>query len=180
MALDSEPNPPILPPEALRIRFHSVGGYGTVATGKLLTDLLSSLLGMHSKSAPKYGSEKSGAATNYYITLSPEPVLVTNAELEDVEVVVAPDHQVFSHTNPLKGLVRRRHVADAVRPGAARRLARAARATPGGRSASASIRFLVLDAFAIARSHAPNPELETRMMGIAFIGAILGHVRRPR
>src|SRR5450759_3613008 len=54
MALETGPNPRVLPPEALRIRFHSVGGYGTVATGKLLTDLLSSLLGMHSKSSPKY------------------------------------------------------------------------------------------------------------------------------
>ncbi len=176
MALDSEPNPPILPPEALRIRFHSVGGYGTVATGKLLTDLLSSLLGMHSKSAPKYGSEKSGAATNYYITLSPEPVLVTNAELEDVEVVVAPDHQVFSHTNPLKGLVRRGTLlmqSDQAPLDVWRQLPSHARRTIRERE----IRFLVLDAFAIARSHAPNPELETRMMGIAFIGAILGHVR---
>ncbi len=60
---------------------------------------------MHSKSAPKYGSEKSGAPTNYYITLSPEPVLITNAELEDVEVVISPDHRAFIHTNPLKGLV---------------------------------------------------------------------------
>ncbi|MDR0436417.1 MAG: 2-oxoacid:acceptor oxidoreductase family protein, partial [Propionibacteriaceae bacterium] len=105
MALETEPNPQVLPPEGMRIRFHSVGGYGTIATGKLLTDILAGALGLHSKSAPKYGSEKSGAATNYYITLSPEPVLVTNAELEDVEIVVAPDHMVFAHTNPLKGLV---------------------------------------------------------------------------
>ncbi|MEA5116133.1 MAG: hypothetical protein VB036_00790, partial [Propionicimonas sp.] len=72
MALPTEPNPAVLPAEALRIRFHSVGGYGTVATGKLLTDILASMLEMHSKSAPKYGSEKSGAPTNFYITLSPE------------------------------------------------------------------------------------------------------------
>ena len=64
------------------------------------------MLGLHSKSAPKYGSEKSGAPTNYYITLSPEPVKITNAELEDVEIVVSPDHKVFSHTNPLRGLAR--------------------------------------------------------------------------
>ena len=84
--------------------FHSVGGYGTIATGKLLTDILAGVLGLHSKSAPKYGSEKSGAPTNYYITLSPEPIKITNAELEDVEIVVSPDHKVFSHTNPLRGL----------------------------------------------------------------------------
>ncbi|MFZ0529518.1 MAG: 2-oxoacid:acceptor oxidoreductase family protein, partial [Propionicimonas sp.] len=175
MALATGPNPKVLPEGALRIRFHSVGGYGTVATGKLLTDLLASMLGMHSKSAPKYGSEKSGAATNYYITLSPEPVLVTNAELEDVEVVVAPDHQVFSHTNPLKGLVNGGTlIMQSAKPPLEvwRELPAFARRVVRERG----IRFLVVDAFAIARSHAPNPELETRMMGIAFIGAILGHV----
>lgn len=175
MALATEPNPQVLPPGGLRIRFHSVGGYGTVATGKLLTDLLSSLMGMHSKSAPKYGSEKSGAATNYYITLSPEPVLITNAELEDVEVVVAPDHQVFSHTNPLKGLVDGGTLimqSDKAPIDVWRELPAFARRTIRERN----IRFLVLDAFAVARAHAPNAELETRMMGIAFIGAIIGHV----
>ncbi|MDQ7991846.1 MAG: 2-oxoacid:acceptor oxidoreductase family protein, partial [Propionicimonas sp.] len=177
MALATQPNPAVLPPEALRIRFHSVGGYGTVATGKLLTDILASMLGMNSKSAPKYGSEKSGAPTNYYITLSPEPVLVTNAELEDVEVVVCPDHQVFAHSNPLKGLVAGGTLIMqsnlppaqvwAGLPAFARRTIR-----------DRGIRFFVLDAFAVARAHAPNPELETRMMGMAFIGAIMGHVDR--
>ena len=85
------------------MRFHSVGGYGTIASGKLLTDILAGVLDMHSKSAPKYGSEKSGAPTNFYITLSPEPIKITNAELEDVEVVISPDHRAFSHTNPLRG-----------------------------------------------------------------------------
>ena len=100
MALETEPNPELLPKSAIRIRFHSVGGYGTIATGKLLTDILAGALDLHSKAAPKYGSEKSGAPTNYYITLSPETVLITNADLEDVELVVSPDHKVFSHSNP--------------------------------------------------------------------------------
>jgi pyruvate-ferredoxin/flavodoxin oxidoreductase len=177
MALETEPNPAVLPPTALRIRFHSVGGYGTIATGKLLTDILAGVLGMHSKSAPKYGSEKSGAATNYYITLSPEPVLLTNAELEDVEVVVSPDHKAFVHTNPLKGLV----------PGGTFILQsdlppedvwRALPAYARKAIRERGIRFLVVDAFAVAKQHAPTPELETRMMGIAFIGAVAGHVDR--
>ncbi|HET9694228.1 MAG TPA: 2-oxoacid:acceptor oxidoreductase family protein, partial [Steroidobacteraceae bacterium] len=94
MALETEENPALLPPEAFRVRFHSIGGYGTIATGKLITDILAGVLGLHSKAAPKYGSEKSGAPTNYYITLSPEPVKITNAELEDVEIVISPDHRV--------------------------------------------------------------------------------------
>ncbi|MFT3847928.1 MAG: 2-oxoacid:acceptor oxidoreductase family protein [Propionivibrio sp.] len=104
MALETGDNPRLLPDSAFRVRFHSVGGYGTIASGKLLTDILAGVLDMHSKSAPKYGSEKSGAPTNYYITLSPEPIKITNAELEDVEVVISPDHRSFIHTNPLKGI----------------------------------------------------------------------------
>jgi len=177
MALETEPNPPVLPETAMRIRFHSVGGYGTIATGKLLTDILAGVLGMHSKSAPKYGSEKSGAATNYYITLSPEPVLLTNAELEDVEVVISPDHKAFIHTNPLKGLAAGGTFilqSDLAPEDVWRSLPAYARRTIREKG----IRFLVVDAFAVAKKHAPTPELETRMMGIAFIGAVAAHVDR--
>ncbi|MCL2523772.1 MAG: 2-oxoacid:acceptor oxidoreductase family protein [Betaproteobacteria bacterium] len=178
MTLATGDNPPgLLPAAALRIRFHSVGGYGTVATGKLLTDMLASMLKMHSKSAPKYGSEKSGAATNFYITLSPEPVLFTNNALEDVEVVISPDHKVFEHDRPLRGLV----------PGGTfimqtdqSPLAAWKALPPYARQEirDKNIHFFVIDAFAVAKANAPDPSLETRMMGIAFIGAIIGHVDR--
>ncbi|TCL03383.1 2-oxoacid:acceptor oxidoreductase family protein [Sodalis ligni] len=177
MALNTGPNPNLLPEGAFRIRFHSVGGYGTIATGKLLTDILAGALDMHSKSAPKYGSEKSGAPTNYYITLSPEPVKITNAELEDVEIVISPDHKVFSHTNPLRGLtsggtfIMQSNLAPEE---VWRELPASARKTLRDKA----IRFLIIDAFAVAKKHAPTPELETRMMGIAFIGAVVGHVER--
>ena len=177
MALETEGNPHLLPEGAFRVRFHSVGGYGTIATGKLLTDILAGALSLHSKSAPKYGSEKSGAPTNYYITISPETVKITNAELEDVEIVVSPDHKVFSHTNPLRGLAAggtfilqsSQGPLETWRdlPAHARRTIREKR-----------IRFFVVDAFAVARKHAPTSELEVRMMGIAFIGAVCGHVDR--
>jgi pyruvate-ferredoxin/flavodoxin oxidoreductase len=177
MALETGPNPVLLPHDGLRIRFHSVGGYGTIATGKLLTDILAGVLGMHSKSAPKYGSEKSGAPTNYYITLSPEPILVTNAELEDVEVVISPDHKAFIHTNPLKGLADGGTfmLQTSLSPEEVwRDLPRNARRTIREKR----IRFFTIDAFAVAKRHAPTPDLETRMMGIAFIGAVAAYVDR--
>jgi pyruvate-ferredoxin/flavodoxin oxidoreductase len=177
MSLEVGANPRLLPDGAFRIRFHSVGGYGTIATGKLLTDILAGVLGMHSKSAPKYGSEKSGAPTNYYITLSPEPIKITNADLEDVEIVISPDHRVFAHANPLRGLASGGTfiMQSALAPEELwRELPAEARATIEERQ----IRFFVVDAFAVAKKHAPRPELETRMMGIAFIGAVAGHVDR--
>jgi pyruvate-ferredoxin/flavodoxin oxidoreductase len=177
MALQTEANPHLLPDAAFRVRFHSVGGYGTIATGKLLTDILAGVLGLHSKSSPKYGSEKSGAPTSFYITLSPEPVKITNAELEEVEIVASPDHKVFSHTNPLAGLahggtfILQSHHAplDVWKelPAQARRTIR-----------EKKIHFYIVDGFGVARKHAPTPDLEVRMMGIAFIGAICGHVDR--
>ncbi|WP_245587166.1 2-oxoacid:acceptor oxidoreductase family protein [Aliagarivorans marinus] len=177
MALETGDNPNLLPDDAMRVRFHSVGGYGTIATGKLLTDILSGALGLHSKSMPKYGSEKSGAPTNFFITLSPEPIKLTNAELLDVEVVLSPDHKVFMHTNPLAGLrdngtfiLQTHHTPEQVwqeLPAAARETIR-----------SKNIDFFIVDAFKVAKQHAPSPDLEIRMMGIAFIGALCGHARQ--
>ncbi|MEJ2123576.1 MAG: 2-oxoacid:acceptor oxidoreductase family protein [Alphaproteobacteria bacterium] len=177
MALETEANPVLLPDSAFRVRFHSVGGYGTIATGKLLTDILAGVLDLKSKAAPKYGSEKSGAPTNYYITLSPEPVKITNAELEDVEIVLSPDHKVFSHTNPLKGLAEGGTfiLQSSLPPQEAwRELPSSARKTIREKK----LKFCIIDAFAVAKRHAPTSDLETRMMGIAFIGAVCGHVDR--
>ena len=175
MALETEANPRLLPDSAFRVRFHSVGGYGTIASGKLLTDILAGVLNMNSKSAPKYGSEKSGAPTNFYITLSPEPIKITNAELEDVEVVISPDHRVFCHANPLRGLaeggtfiLQSSDTPEEVWAG----LPPQARKTIREKK----INFFIIDAFAVAKRNAPTPELATRMMGIAFIGAVAGHV----
>ncbi len=174
MALETGENPNLLPESALRVRFHSVGGYGTIATGKLLTDILSGALDLHSKSMPKYGSEKSGAPTNFFITLSPEPIKITNAELQQVEAVLSPDHKVFMHTNPLSGLskngtfiLQTHHDAEQVWqeiPASARRYIR-----------DNNINFYIVDAFKVAREQAPTADLEIRMMGIAFIGALCGH-----
>lgn len=177
MALETGDNPRLLPDSAFRVRFHSVGGYGTIASGKLLTDILAGVLEMHSKSAPKYGSEKSGAPTNFYITLSPEQIKITNAELEDVEVVISPDHRAFSHTNPLRGLVEGGTFimqSNATPEEVWQELPPQARKTIREKK----INFFIIDAFAVAKRNAPTPELATRMMGIAFIGAVAGHVKQ--
>ncbi|MEI7611712.1 MAG: 2-oxoacid:acceptor oxidoreductase family protein [Betaproteobacteria bacterium] len=177
MALETGDNPRLLPDSAFRVRFHSVGGYGTIASGKLLTDILAGVLEMHSKSAPKYGSEKSGAPTNFYITLSPEPIKITNADLEDVEVVISPDHRAFNHTNPLRGLAAG---GTFIMQSSATPEEVWAELPPQARKTirEKKINFLIIDAFAVAKRHAPTPELATRMMGIAFIGAVAGHVKQ--
>lgn len=88
----------------MQIRFRSVGEYDTVATGKLLADILVKVLGLYSKATPKYGLERSGTPTSCYITLGPEPIKITNADLEDIEIMVSPNHMVSAHDSPSRDL----------------------------------------------------------------------------
>jgi pyruvate-ferredoxin/flavodoxin oxidoreductase len=61
------------------------------------------LLGYDIKANPKYGSEKKGQPTTYYLAAAPEPIRI-NCEYFFVDVVLSPDPNVFKHTNALAGL----------------------------------------------------------------------------
>ena len=85
------------------MRGHSVGGYGSVTTNKIIATIVADLFDMYVQAYPKYGSEKKGLPTTYYLTVSPEPVKTHN-ELEFVEFVPLNDVNSFNLANPLKGL----------------------------------------------------------------------------
>jgi pyruvate-ferredoxin/flavodoxin oxidoreductase len=55
------------------VRLHSVGGWGAVTTGKNLAMTLYDLLGFDIRANPKYGSEKKGQPTTYFLSAAPEP-----------------------------------------------------------------------------------------------------------
>ena len=92
-----------MPANSITVRFHSVGGWGAITTGKNLAMTLFDLLGYHIKANPKYGSEKKGQPTTYYLSAAPEPIRI-NCEYIYVDVVLSPDPNVFHHTNALAGL----------------------------------------------------------------------------
>jgi Pyruvate/2-oxoacid:ferredoxin oxidoreductase gamma subunit len=96
-------NPNLLPKGAITVRMHSVGGWGAITTGKNLAMTLFELLGWDIKANPKYGSEKKGQPTTYYLSAAPEPIRI-NCEYVYVDVVLSPDPNVFGHSNPLSGL----------------------------------------------------------------------------
>ena len=60
-------NPNLMPKNSITVRMHSVGGWGAITTGKNLAMTLFDLLGYHIKANPKYGSEKKGQPTTYYL-----------------------------------------------------------------------------------------------------------------
>jgi pyruvate-ferredoxin/flavodoxin oxidoreductase len=74
-----------------------VGGWGAITTGKNLAMTLFDLLGYHIKANPKYGSEKKGQPTTYYLSASPEPIRI-NCDYFYVDVVLSPDPNVFQHS----------------------------------------------------------------------------------
>ena len=170
LAVKGTENPDLLPPGAITVRMHSVGGWGAMTTGKNLAMTLYDLLGFDIKANPKYGSEKKGQPTTYYLSAAPEPIRI-NCEYNYVDVVLSPDPNVFSHSNPLFGLKQGGVFiiqSDLETPEAVW-----ASIPPTGRRyiVDRGIKVCFLDAFKIAREEATDPELQFRMQGIAFQGA---------
>ncbi len=170
MALRGSENPNLMPKGSITVRMHSVGGWGAITTGKNLAMTLYDLLGYDIKANPKYGSEKKGQPTTYYLSAAPEPIRI-NCEYHYVDVVLSPDPNVFGHSNPLYGLndggafiiQSNLDSAEAVWetiPMHAQRYI-----------VDHDIRVFFVDGFKIAREEASNPELQFRMQGNAFQGA---------
>jgi len=170
LALRGSENPNLMPKDSITVRMHSVGGWGAITTGKNLAMTLYDLLGYHVKANPKYGSEKKGQPTSYYLSAAPEPIRI-NCEYYYVDVVLSPDPNVFSHTNALAGLNKGGVLimqSDATSPEAFwETIPLRYRKTV----VENEIRIYYLDAFRIARDEATDPELQLRMQGIAFQGA---------
>jgi pyruvate-ferredoxin/flavodoxin oxidoreductase len=170
LAIKGSENPDLLPKGAITVRMHSVGGWGAITTGKNLAITLNDLLGYDIKANPKYGSEKKGQPTTYYLSAAPEPIKI-NCEYNYVDVVLSPDPNVFGHSNPLFGL----------KEGGVF-IIQSDLETPEKVWESIPIQYQRFikekkiqvyyeDAFKVAREEASDEELQLRMQGNAFQGA---------
>jgi pyruvate-ferredoxin/flavodoxin oxidoreductase len=170
LAIRGSENPNLMPEGSITVRMHSVGGWGAITTGKNLALTLFDLLGYHVKANPKYGSEKKGQPTSYYLSAAPEPIRI-NCEYFYVDLVLSPDPNVFSHTNAVAGLNKGGVLvmqSDAASP---KEFWDAIPHRYRKTIVENDIRVFYLDAFRIARDEATDPELQLRMQGIAFQGA---------
>ncbi|MBI3017619.1 MAG: 2-oxoacid:acceptor oxidoreductase family protein [Deltaproteobacteria bacterium] len=102
-SLPAAPETDIRSKNTFSLRGHSIGGYGSITTNKILATLLSDVFGLYVQAFPKYGSEKKGLPTNYYLTISPEKVR-TYCEVEHVDFVALNNTNAFNLGNPLQGL----------------------------------------------------------------------------
>jgi pyruvate-ferredoxin/flavodoxin oxidoreductase len=168
-----EPEPLDLRPlGAWSVRGHSVGGFGSVTTNKLVATLCGELFGRYVQAYPRYGSEKKGLPTTYYLTIADAPIR-GHAELRTVEFVPLHDVSAFGHGNPLSGLVDGGTLffhSTLTDPEAIwATLPVAARAEILARG----IRVTALDTISLARRYAPRPDLLVRMQGVALVGVFL-------
>ncbi len=169
LALESVGDLNLLPEGSIALRIHSVGGWGAITMGKNLTLTAFELFGLEVKANPKYGSEKKGQPTTFYSVLSHSPVLL-NGELKHVNVVLAPDGNVFSHSDPLAGMdedgvfiIQGTEGPEALwtsLPERARRFIQ-----------EKNISVWVVDGFQIATEEASDADLRFRMQGATFMGA---------
>jgi pyruvate-ferredoxin/flavodoxin oxidoreductase len=183
----SNETPSLLPEGSVAVRFHSIGGWGAITTGKNLGAILGDLNDLlydrdkvvdelcnpkeiiHVSANPKYGSEKKGAPTSYFMVAAPERIRV-NCDLRHVTVVLCCDPKAFTHTNPLDGMAEGGSLvweSDEEGEQAWERLPLWARR----QILDKKIRVFTLPGFRIAREATDRADLQLRMQGNAFLGA---------
>lgn len=162
----------IRPAGAYSLRGHSIGGFGSVTTNKLLATLMGDLFGLHVQAYPRYGSEKKGLPTTYYLTIADEPIR-QHGELDRVEFVPLYDAAAFRHGNALSGLVDGGTV-----------FVQTPLREPDAIWASVplnarieilerGLRLWALDTASLAQRHSPRADLAVRMQGVALAGVFL-------
>lgn len=166
------PDIELRPEGAYSLRGHSIGGYGSVTVNKLLATIVGQTFGLYVQAYPRYGSEKRGLPTTYYLTTAEAPIR-QHSELRRVEFVPLHDVAAFGQGAPLSGLVDggTLFVNSLLDDPAAiwSQLPAAARAEIIGRE----INVVALDTLGLARRFAPTPNLATRMQGAALVGVFL-------
>lgn len=154
------------------MRGHSVGGYGSVTTNKIIASLCGELFGLYVQAFPKYGSEKKGLPTTFYLTVAHEPIL-SHCELNAVDFVPVLDSYAFKTGNPLAGL---KQNGVLYLQSAQNNPAKVWEGLPAAAQkaiAAKGVRVLFMDMVAAAHELAPSADLRQRMQGILLLGIYL-------
>jgi pyruvate-ferredoxin/flavodoxin oxidoreductase len=172
LALKRPEDPDLRPPGGFSMRGHSVGGFGSVTTNKVIATIAGNVFGKDVQAYPKYGSEKKGLPTTYYLTIANSHINM-HCELEHVDLLCINDPTaMLSHTT-MEGLQAGGAIfmqspqTDPVEvwkriPDFNKRMIREKR-----------IRVFYIDMVKIAREVASEADLQMRMQGIVLLGAFL-------
>jgi pyruvate-ferredoxin/flavodoxin oxidoreductase len=171
-ALDVKEDADLRPAGAFSMRGHSVGGFGSVTTNKVIATIGGQVFGKDVQAYPKYGSEKKGLPTTYYLTIAREPIR-QHAELQQVEFVPIHAASAFRHGAPLAGLADGGTLFMQTALTDPEEIWGSVPAEARTEMLARRIRLAALDTAGLAREHAPRPDLEVRMQGVALVGVFL-------
>ncbi len=172
LALEIADDPDLRPTGAFSMRGHSVGGFGSVTTNKVIATIAGQVFGKDVQAYPKYGSEKKGLPTTYYLTIADSHIF-SHSELQYVDLIVLNDTNALYSGNPLKGMVD---------GGAIFMQSPYANPTdvwariPGQHQQTIrdkNLQIYFTDMVSIAREVATEADLQMRMQGIVLLGAFL-------
>jgi pyruvate-ferredoxin/flavodoxin oxidoreductase len=154
------------------LRGHSIGGFGSVTTNKLVATLAGELFDKVVQAYPRYGSEKKGLPTTYYLTIADAPIRL-HAELDQVDFVPLHDVSAFALGNPLAGLVDGGTVFIQSPSADPETIWHSIPAPVRAEIIARRIRVTALDTVSLAAAHAPTVDLMIRMQGVALVGVFL-------
>jgi len=166
------PDVDIRPRGAYSLRGHSIGGYGSVTVNKLLASVVGGLFDLYVQAYPRYGSEKRGLPTTYFLTIAQEPIR-QHSELRHVELVPLHDVTAFGQGDPLAGLTDEGTLflnSTLVDPDS---IWASIPAYARAEIVARGINVVALDSLALAERFAPTPEFARRMQGAALVGVFL-------
>ena len=172
LALKVSEDPDLRPTGGFSMRGHSVGGFGSVTTNKVIATIAGRVFGKDVQAYPKYGSEKKGLPTTYYLTIADSHINI-HCELEHVDLLCINDPTAILSPGTMAGLVEGgaifmqspytepadvwRRVPDEIKEKIRKKKAR----------------VYYADMVKIAREVASEPDLQMRMQGIVLLGAFL-------
>ncbi|MGE0756812.1 MAG: 2-oxoacid:acceptor oxidoreductase family protein [Pirellulaceae bacterium] len=171
LSLKRKDDPDLRPHGGFSMRGHSVGGFGSVTTNKVIATIGGEVFGKDVQAYPKYGSEKKGLPTTYYLTIA-DAHIKTHSELEFVDLVILNDVNAILG-NPLGGLVEGGAI---FMQSAYEDPAQVWKHIPAAHKRSIRdkrIRVFFADTVRIARDVASEADLQMRMQGIVTLGAFL-------
>jgi pyruvate-ferredoxin/flavodoxin oxidoreductase len=172
LALKVAEDPDLRPKGGFSMRGHSVGGFGSVTTNKIIATIGGNVFGKDVQAYPKYGSEKKGLPTTYYLTIADSHIMM-HSELEHVDLLCINDVTAILNPLTLGGLQPNgtifmqspyaepqdvwRHI-----PLHVQKIIR-----------DHKVRVYYTDMVKIAREVASRADLQMRMQGIVLLGAFL-------
>jgi pyruvate-ferredoxin/flavodoxin oxidoreductase len=165
-------DPDLRPTGGFSMRGHSVGGFGSVTTNKVIATIAGRVFGKDVQAYPKYGSEKKGLPTTYYLTIADSHINI-HCELEHVDLLCINDPTAMLSPLTMSGLLPSGAIfmqSPYVEPAEVWK-----RIPPNNQKMirEKKVRVFFCDMVKIAREIASEPDLQMRMQGIVLLGAFL-------